>query len=205
MADDRGKPYEGLTPDTVLDALDSVGLRGDGRLLALNSYENRVYQVSLEDDTYVVAKFYRPARWTDAQILEEHAFALDEVSQREGLKQLDDEINKYQQNGRIIAAMDLQDERDRQASQYEVTRARIDKLVTGIAQYLMMKYDGQSIELFVQERLIPLPRDVVDGIKLNDPSYLSPPRKIAEQNCKTPAESTGKLLPIITPDSSEGN
>jgi Ser/Thr protein kinase RdoA (MazF antagonist) len=67
-------PYAGLTPETVLDALDAVGLRGDGRLLALNSYENRVYQVWLEDGGSVVAKFYRPGRWSDAQILEEHAF-----------------------------------------------------------------------------------------------------------------------------------
>src|SRR5471030_2057371 len=67
--------FSRLGPDCVLDALDSVGLRGDGRLLALNSYENRVYQVSLEDDSHVVAKFYRPNRWSDAQLLEEHAFA----------------------------------------------------------------------------------------------------------------------------------
>jgi Ser/Thr protein kinase RdoA (MazF antagonist) len=67
-------PYAGLTPDRVLDALDSVGIRGDGRLLALNSYENRVYQVWRDDTPPVVAKFYRPARWTDAQILEEHTF-----------------------------------------------------------------------------------------------------------------------------------
>ena len=76
------KPYESLTPDAVLDALESIGLRGDGRLLALNSYENRVYQVSLEDDSHVVAKFYRPNRWSDAQILEDHAFSL-ELSGRE--------------------------------------------------------------------------------------------------------------------------
>ncbi len=67
-------PYAGLTPDVVLDALDSVGLRGDGRMLALNSYENRVYQVAMEAGPPYVAKFYRPNRWTDAQILEEHAF-----------------------------------------------------------------------------------------------------------------------------------
>src|SRR5947209_3426533 len=67
-------PYAGLTPHCVLDALDSVGVRGDGRLLALNSYENRVYQVGIENGPALVAKFYRPARWTDAQILEEHAF-----------------------------------------------------------------------------------------------------------------------------------
>ena len=68
-------PYSRLTPDVVLNAVDSAGLRCDGRLLALNSYENRVYQVGLEDAGLVVAKFYRPARWSDAQILEEHAFA----------------------------------------------------------------------------------------------------------------------------------
>ena len=69
--------FETLTPDLVLDALDSVGLRGDGRLTALSSYENRVYQVQLEDGTSVVAKFYRPERWSEAQILEEHAFAAE--------------------------------------------------------------------------------------------------------------------------------
>lgn len=70
-------PFTGLTPDTVLDALDAVGLRGDGRLIQLNSYENRVFQVFLEDGRVVVAKFYRPERWTDAQILEEHALAAE--------------------------------------------------------------------------------------------------------------------------------
>jgi Ser/Thr protein kinase RdoA (MazF antagonist) len=69
--------FDSLTPDLVLDALDSVGLRGDGRLTALSSYENRVYQVQLEDGSAVVAKFYRPQRWTDAQIQEEHDFAAE--------------------------------------------------------------------------------------------------------------------------------
>ncbi len=68
------QPFTALTPDAVLDALDSIGLRGDGRLLALNSYENRVYQAGMEDGPPLVAKFYRPARWLDAGILEEHAF-----------------------------------------------------------------------------------------------------------------------------------
>ena len=75
-------PYAALTPDVVLDAVDALGLRTDGRLLALSSYENRVYQVWLEDDTAVVAKFYRPGRWSDAQIDEEHAFA-HELAERE--------------------------------------------------------------------------------------------------------------------------
>lgn len=68
-------PYTSLTPDVVLDALAGVGLYGDGRLMALGSYENRVYQAVLEDGSRVVAKFYRPGRWSNAQILEEHAFA----------------------------------------------------------------------------------------------------------------------------------
>ena len=68
-------PYGSLTPDVVLDAVDGVGFRTDGRLQALNSYENRVYLVYGEDVPPVVAKFYRPQRWTDDQIREEHAFA----------------------------------------------------------------------------------------------------------------------------------
>ena len=67
-------PYAHLTPDLVLAALDGVGLLTDGRLLALNSFENRVYQVGQEEGPPVVAKFYRPGRWTDAAIQEEHAF-----------------------------------------------------------------------------------------------------------------------------------
>ncbi len=74
-------PYEVLTPDVVMDALAAVGLYGDGRLTALSSYENRVYLVHLEEPVdghrAVVAKFYRPGRWSEAQILEEHAFAAE--------------------------------------------------------------------------------------------------------------------------------
>ncbi|MGP1630218.1 MAG: serine/threonine protein kinase [Giesbergeria sp.] len=73
-------PYAHLGPDQVLDALAGVGLYGDGRLMALSSYENRVYQVVLEDGTRVVAKFYRPGRWSRAQIAEEHAFAAELVA-----------------------------------------------------------------------------------------------------------------------------
>ncbi len=72
--------FAGLTPDHVLDAVDSLGLRSDGRLLALNSYENRVYQAGMEDGAPIVAKFYRPQRWSDASILEEHAFVSDLAS-----------------------------------------------------------------------------------------------------------------------------
>ena len=67
--------YAALDPDCVLDAIESVGLAPDGRLLALNSFENRVYQIGLEDGSFVVGKFYRPARWSDAAIAEEHALS----------------------------------------------------------------------------------------------------------------------------------
>jgi Ser/Thr protein kinase RdoA (MazF antagonist) len=83
-------PFAGLSPDAVLQAVESVGFLADGRQLALNSYENRVYQVGLEEDQggplgdarFLVAKFYRPGRWTDEQILEEHHFAR-ELADRE--------------------------------------------------------------------------------------------------------------------------
>lgn len=75
-------PYANLTPDCLLNAIDSLGMRCDGRLLQLNSFENRVYQVGLEDGSQRIAKFYRPGRWSDAAILEEHAFTL-ELAERE--------------------------------------------------------------------------------------------------------------------------
>ena len=67
-------PYDGLTPDRVISCVEAIGLRSDLRLLALNSYENRVYQVGIEDDEPVIVKFYRPERWTREQIHEEHNF-----------------------------------------------------------------------------------------------------------------------------------
>ena len=73
----RSHPYDALKPDVVLDAVDACGFLTDGRLLALNSYENRVYQVGVEDASPIVVKFYRPNRWTNAQILEEHGFAAE--------------------------------------------------------------------------------------------------------------------------------
>lgn len=75
-----GHPYEKLNPDLVIDAVESTGYRSDARLLALNSYENRVYQVGIEDSEPLIAKFYRPQRWTEAQILEEHSFSLELIN-----------------------------------------------------------------------------------------------------------------------------
>jgi len=70
-------PYQSLTPDIVLDAVEATGIRADGCLLALNSYENRVYQIGVEEGETLVAKFYRPGRWSDEAIQEEHDFAAE--------------------------------------------------------------------------------------------------------------------------------
>ncbi len=82
----HAQPYAALSPDLILDAIDDaiqiMGHRTDGRLFALNSYENRVYQIGIEGQPPIVAKFYRPDRWTNAQILEEHAFVF-ELDERE--------------------------------------------------------------------------------------------------------------------------
>ncbi len=69
-------PYDTLSPDKILDAVESVDLMPSGGLLALNSYENRVYQIEMDEGGFLVGKFYRPERWTDAAILEEHKFSL---------------------------------------------------------------------------------------------------------------------------------
>ncbi|MEE4254133.1 MAG: serine/threonine protein kinase [Desulfuromusa sp.] len=70
-------PFDKLTPDFIMDAVESQGYKCDCRILTLNSYENRVYQVGIEDSKPLIAKFYRPERWSDAQILEEHDFILE--------------------------------------------------------------------------------------------------------------------------------
>ncbi len=75
----QAHPYDALTPDAVLDAVESQGYLSDGRILALNSYENRVYQVGIEDKAPLIAKFYRPHRWSREQIQEEHDFCFELV------------------------------------------------------------------------------------------------------------------------------
>jgi Ser/Thr protein kinase RdoA (MazF antagonist) len=80
MSTSTATPYDGLTPDTILAAIDEIGFLSSGSLLELNSYENRVYQIGLEDGEFVVVKFYRPDRWTDAAIQEEHDFSAELVA-----------------------------------------------------------------------------------------------------------------------------
>ena len=81
MSDAATLAFADLQPEDIVATLDELGFHCDGRFLALNSYENRVYQVGIEDGPPVVTKFYRPGRWSDASILEEHAFAADLAAQ----------------------------------------------------------------------------------------------------------------------------
>lgn len=76
---DNAHPFQSLTPGFIMDAVESQGFFCDCRTLALNSYENRVYQVGIEDGRPLIAKFYRPGRWSDEQIIEEHRFCLELV------------------------------------------------------------------------------------------------------------------------------
>lgn len=142
MTDDRAATlaFADLQPDDILSALESVGFPCDGRFLALNSYENRVYQVGIEDEEPVVAKFYRPERWSDDAILEEHSFTQELADQeipvvsplkidgstlhqvgpfrfsvcpRRGGRAPDlDNMNLQRQLGRLIARIHLQGETD---------------------------------------------------------------------------------------------
>ncbi len=80
MDDIDSTPYASLTPDLILQSVESLGLLCDGRLLALNSYENRVYQVGIDESTPIIAKFYRPHRWADEAILEEHSYSCSLMS-----------------------------------------------------------------------------------------------------------------------------
>ncbi len=81
-ADDSTLAFTGLQPDDIFETLDKLGFMCNGRFLALNSYENRVYKIGLENNDHVVVKFYRPGRWSDAAILEEHTFT-EELAQQE--------------------------------------------------------------------------------------------------------------------------
>ncbi len=78
LSENNLKPdYADLTPETILDAVESAGYETSGRLLALNSYENRVYRCDLEAGGAIITKFYRPGRWSEAALAEEHQFALE--------------------------------------------------------------------------------------------------------------------------------
>jgi len=76
MSDSHSHPFDSLGPDLLIDSVESLGFVSDGRFLALNSYENRVYQIGIEDKTPMIAKFYRPGRWTREQILKSMSFAM---------------------------------------------------------------------------------------------------------------------------------
>ena len=164
-SDDANNAYRNLGPDQILHAIESIGYRCDGYLYPLNSYENRVYQIGVEDAPPLIAKFYRPDRWSDAQIEEEHSFtrALTELEipvvapvfdehgrglhHQDGFRfalyhraggytpNLEDPVH-LQQLGRCIARIHAVGER--QAFQHR-PRLEIDSFVSHPAAYLLKR------------------------------------------------------------------
>ena len=177
-SDDSALAFQELQPDDILDTLESLGFACNGRMLALNSYENRVYQVGIESSTPVVAKFYRPGRWSDDAIQEEHEFAAElaaadipvvpplqidgqtlhhrgpfrvSVSECHGGRAPDlDNEELLKQIGRLVARIHLQGER----SPFRA-RPRVDVDSYGIAAH-----DYLIDEHFIPEEL----EDVYSGI-----------------------------------------
>jgi len=161
-ADSATLAFRQLTPDDILATLDELGMHGDGRILALNSYENRVYQAGIEDDDPIVVKFYRPGRWSNEAILEEHTFAAELASHevpviapleidgatlhhhgpfrlaaypRRGGRSPDlDNTGLLEQLGRFIARIHIRGERTRFAHRPDVD---IDSYGTDSLEYLL--------------------------------------------------------------------
>ena len=192
-APDPGKDAEGpalayqeLTPDDVITSVESLGFRCDGRLLALNSYENRVYQVGIDEAQPVVAKFYRPGRWTDDAIMEEHAFAAElaeaevpvvaplsrdgvtlhrhgafrfAVYPRQGGRapELDDDA-LLEQLGRFVARLHCVGASDRFAHRPAVT---VERLGTASTEFLL---DEGFIPDHLEEAYDSLARDLLDAV-----------------------------------------
>ena len=179
--------YADLTPDDFLAALERLGFRCDGRFLALNSYENRVYQVGLEDGPSVVVKFYRPNRWTDEQILEEHAFTRElaaqeipvvtpEIVDGTSLKRMDqfrlaiypsrggrapelDNLDTLEQLGRLIARIHLVGEQQPFEHRPEVD---VDSYAIAPRAYLL---DHDFIPSSLTATYVGVTDEVLDGIE----------------------------------------
>lgn len=180
-------PYDRLTPEVILSALESVGLVPDGRILALNSYENRVYQMGMEDGPPLIAKFYRPERWSDAAILEEHAFALELVAAEipvvpplfRGARTLleHDEFRfaLFERKGGRWPELQTRDEREwmgRFLGRMHMVGARtrfrhrgrldVERLGTQSAEFLL---DGGWIPGHIEDAYASLTRDVLDRVR----------------------------------------
>ncbi len=166
--------YADLTPEDVLDALESLGFRCNGRLLALNSYENRVYRIGIDPADAVVAKFYRPNRWTDAAILEEHEFS-HELAESEipvVAPQLIEGATLHKQNGFRLAVYPCRGGRPPELDDYELLRqlgrlvARIHLIgeTAGFAHRPRLGIDrlGRRSRDFLLERSV-IPADLTDA------------------------------------------
>lgn len=140
-------------------------------------------------------------RWfmLSERVYEEHVLTLDEESHLATLAELDRRVEQLRKSGGAKHADELLRERHRQAEDYAQSRKRIDALVTAIAKHLLKNHDGQSVELFVQERLIPRPVDVSMGKKLSDKDYLAAPAKVFEFSNDGMKKSVEEIFPTQPP------
>jgi Ser/Thr protein kinase RdoA (MazF antagonist) len=168
-------PYATLTPERVLDALDHVGFVCDGRLLALNSYENRVFMVGLDDGSQCVAKFYRPVRWSDEQILEEHRF-VEELAGHEipavPARRGDDGTSLYHDGGFRFSVFERRGGRAPELENRE-TRERLGRFIgrihaVGAASPFVQRpaldsasFGAEPREWILGHRIVPAPLDAV--------------------------------------------
>ena len=140
-------------------------------------------------------------RWfmLSERVYEEHIGTLDEESHLATLAEFDRRAKELQKAGGAAQAKQLLQERRRQAEDYTQARARIDALVTAIAKHLLKNHDGQSVELFVQERVIPQPVDVAMGKELDDKDYLAAPAKVFEFSIDGVKKSVEEIFPNQQP------
>ena len=137
-------------------------------------------------------------RWfmLSERVYEEHLLTMDEQSHSGTMEALDQRAEELRAAGRIDLANRIVKERQQQAEDYTQTRSRIDSLVSAIAKHLLKTHDGESVELFVQERSIPRPGDVSMGAKLDNKNYLAPASKIFELSNDGQKKSTEEIYPI---------
>lgn len=177
--------YAELGPDTIIDAVESLGCLCNGQILALNSYENRVYRVGIEDRTPVIAKFYRPERWTNAQILEEHEFCEELVEADlpvvKPLKFDDDSLFEF--NGYRFALYPLQGGR---AAEFD----NLDNLFT-MGRYMGRMHAAASAKSFVHRPSINNQSFGYESASLISREFI--PASLKEVYCSV----TDELLAII--------
>ena len=174
-----------------------------------------IYKVQKSDGVQIEGRFpNRNEHWPrllyhrwfmlSERVYEEHLLTLDTESHRNTIAEYDRRLEQLKKEGLATRASQLAAERDQQVESYKQTRSRIDAVVTAIGNHVLEKHDGQSVELFLQERVIALPDDIALGKKISDRSYLTPEVKIFETSKDGSKKSVEEIHPLVpAPSQSE--